>query len=211
MSISKASEFSDEPVVHVVDDDESLRNGLSSLLRSVGIATKTYASAEALLKETLPAVPSCLVLDVRLQGISGLDLQTLLNDARYQVPIIFMTGYGDIPMTVRAMKAGAMDFLSKPIREQDLLDAVSIALATSKIHIESTTKNLHIADSYQKLTSREKEIMTLAVNGLMNKQIAAKLNLSEITIKIHRRSAMIKMGAKTFADLVKMGHALSLT
>lgn len=199
-----------EPLVHVIDDDDSLRNALSSLLRSVGIQARTYPSAEDLLNQPLPDVPSCLVLDVRLQGISGLDLQARLTESRDKLPIIFMTGHGDIAMTVRAMKAGAIDFLPKPIREQDLLDAVSLALASSRTYRESAMAHTRLVEKYEKLTSREKEIMRLAVNGLMNKNIAAELNLREITIKIHRRSAMNKMDAKTFAELVKMGNDLNL-
>jgi FixJ family two-component response regulator len=210
MKTLRVNEIKTEPLVHVIDDDDSLRNALSSLLRSVGIQTRTYPSAEDLLSEQLPDVPSCLVLDVRLQGISGLDLQARLTDCRDKLPIIFMTGHGDIAMTVRAMKAGAVDFLPKPVREQDLLDAVSVALANSRMYRESSLTHARLIEKYQSLTSREKEIMRLAVNGVMNKNIAAELNLREITIKIHRRSAMNKMEARTFAELVKMGNDLNL-
>ena len=199
-----------EPVVYVIDDDDSLRGALESLFRSVGFHVQSFASAEELLKHPLPEVPSCLVLDVRLQGISGLDLQLQLSDLKDKLPIIFMSGHGDIAMSVRAMKAGALDFLPKPFREQDLLDAVTNALNSSKLSRESSQARTKLKERYSKLTTRERQIMTLAVNGLMNKNIAAELDLREITVKIHRRSAMIKMSAKSFAELVKMGNDLNL-
>lgn len=199
-----------QPIVYVIDDDDSLRGALESLFRSVGVHVQSFSSAEELLKHDLPEVPSCLVLDVRLQGISGLDLQLQLSDLKDKLPIIFMSGHGDIAMTVRAMKAGALDFLPKPFREQDLLDAVASALTSSRLSRESSHAHLKLEERYAKLTTRERQIMTLAVNGLMNKNIAAELDLREITVKTHRRSAMIKMGARSFAELVKMGNDLNL-
>jgi FixJ family two-component response regulator len=199
-----------EPIVYVIDDDDSLRGALESLFRSVGVRVQSFSSAEEMLEHELPEVPSCLVLDVRLQGISGLDLQLQLSDLRDKLPIIFMSGHGDIAMTVRAMKAGALDFLPKPFREQDLLDAVASALTSSRLSRESSRVHLKLEERYAKLTTRERQIMTLAVNGLMNKNIAAELDLREITVKIHRRSAMLKMSAKSFAELVKMGNDLNL-
>jgi FixJ family two-component response regulator len=199
-----------EPIVYVIDDDDSLRAALKSLFRSVGFQVQTFASAEELLEQALPEVPSCLVLDVRLQGISGLDLQLQLSDVKDKLPIIFMTGHGDIAMSVRAMKAGALDFLSKPFREQDLLDAVAHALSSSRRSRDSCHAHRQLEERYAKLTHRERQIMVRAVNGLMNKNIAAELDLREITVKVHRRSAMIKMNAKSFAHWVKMGSDLKV-
>lgn len=197
-------------IVFVVDDDASIRDALSNLLRSAGIRVETFASTAEFLRQPKTDGASCLVLDVRLQGNSGLDFQRQLVESNTSIPIIFITGHGDIEMSVKAMKAGAVDFLAKPFREQDLLDAVSAALQKDvrRREIERQTSNLH-AD-YQSLTAREKEVMALAVKGLMNKQIAGQMNLSEITIKIHRSHAMKKMHAKSFADLVRMAEALGV-
>jgi FixJ family two-component response regulator len=196
--------------VFVVDDDASIRDALSNLLRSAGIRVETFASTAEFLQQPKPEGASCLVLDVRLQGNSGLDFQRQLVESNSSIPIIFITGHGDIEMSVKAMKAGAVDFLAKPFREQDLLDAVSAALQKDvrRREIERQSSNLH-AD-YQSLTAREKEVMGLAVKGLMNKQIAGQMNLSEITIKIHRSHAMKKMHAKSFADLVRMAETLGV-
>jgi FixJ family two-component response regulator len=179
-------------------------------LRSAGIRVETFASTAEFLSQPKTDSASCLVLDVRLQGNSGLDFQRQLVESNTTIPIIFITGHGDIEMSVKAMKAGAVDFLAKPFREQDLLDAVSAALQTDikRRELERQTSNLH-AD-YQSLTTREREVMALAVKGLMNKQIAGQMNLSEITIKIHRSHAMKKMHARSFADLVRMAEALGV-
>lgn len=204
---------SDEPgsqgsVVFVVDDDASMREALSNLLRSVGIRVETFASTTEFLRQPRTAGPSCLVLDVRLQGSSGLDFQSQLAASNASIPIIFITGHGDIEMSVKAMKAGAVDFLAKPFREQDLLDAVTAALEADvrRREIEQQFADLH--SRYATLTTREKEVMALAAKGLMNKQIAGQMNLSEITVKIHRAHAMKKMQAKSFADLVRMAESL---
>ncbi|MGD8217992.1 response regulator transcription factor [Pseudomonas thivervalensis] len=195
-------------IVFVVDDDASMRDALSNLLRSVGIRVETFASTADFLRQPKPECPSCLVLDVRLQGASGLDFQAQLAESNSNIPIIFITGHGDIEMSVKAMKAGAVDFLAKPFREQNLLDAVSAALQTDvrRRQVEQQFSDLHAR--YQTLTVREKEVMGFAVTGLMNKQIAGQMNLSEITVKIHRAHAMKKMCAKSFADLVRMAEAL---
>ena len=195
-------------IVFVVDDDASMRDALSNLLRSVGIRVETFASTADFLRQPKTECPSCLVLDVRLQGASGLDFQAQLAESNSNIPIIFITGHGDIEMSVKAMKAGAVDFLAKPFREQNLLDAVSAALQTDvrRRQVEQQFSDLHAR--YQTLTVREKEVMGLAVTGLMNKQIAGQMNLSEITVKIHRAHAMKKMYAKSFAELVRMAEAL---
>ena len=199
-----------EGLVHIVDDDALLRSAVSSLLRSVGLAVADYASVAQFLAQPRPEVVSCLLLDVRLQGLSGLDFQAELNRDGVHLPVIFMTGHGDIPMSVRAMKAGALDFLSKPFRDQDLLDAIHVALQADEVR-RGRDQALHaVTARYATLTPREREIMTLAARGLMNKQIAGEVGTSEITVKIHRGNAMRKMEAKTFADLVRMAEALGL-
>lgn len=197
-------------MVFVVDDDVSIREALSNLLRSAGIKVETFASTADFLRQSKTEGASCLVLDVRLQGNSGLDFQRQLVESNTHIPIIIITGHGDIEMSVKAMKAGAVDFLAKPFREQDLLDAVSAALATDikRREVERQLADLH--DHYQSLTVREREVMALAVKGLMNKQIAGQMSISEITVKIHRAHAMKKMHAKTFADLVRMAEALGV-
>jgi FixJ family two-component response regulator len=206
---SKSNEPGSEgSIVFVLDDDASIRNALSNLLRSVGMRVETFASTAEFLQRPQSDGASCLVLDVRLQGSSGLDFQSQLTAANIRIPIIFITGHGDIEMSVRAMKAGAMDFLAKPFREQDLLDAVSAALQADvkRRSVERQLSDLHAR--YQSLTAREKEVMSLAAKGLMNKQIAGQMNLSEITVKIHRAHAMKKMQAKSFADLVRMAETV---
>ncbi|MGY2338752.1 response regulator transcription factor [Pseudomonas sp. SDO5532_S415] len=197
-------------MVFVVDDDVSIREALSNLLRSAGINVETFASTAEFVRQPKTEGASCLVLDVRLQGNSGLDFQRQLVESNTHIPIIIITGHGDIEMSVKAMKAGAVDFLAKPFREQDLLDAVSAALATDikRREVERQLADLH--DHYQSLTVREREVMALAVKGLMNKQIAGQMSISEITVKIHRAHAMKKMHAKTFADLVRMAEALGV-
>ncbi|MEX3773107.1 response regulator transcription factor [Pseudomonas sp. MYb118] len=196
------------PTVFVVDDDASMRNALSNLLRSAGIQVETFASTTEFQDRPKGDNASCLVLDVRLQGASGLEFQRQLASSNANIPIVFITGHGDIEMSVKAMKAGAVDFLAKPFREQDLLDAVSAALQADVKRRENEQQFSDLHSHYQSLTVREKEVMALAVKGLMNKQIAGQMNLSEITVKIHRGHAMKKMNAKSFADLVRMSEAL---
>lgn len=197
------------PVVFVVDDDPSIRAGLDSLLRSVGMRVHTYASGADFLQHPFEDVPACLILDVRLQGESGLDFQVRLAEMKVSMPIVFVSGHGDIAMSVKAMKAGALDFLVKPFREQDLLDAVTLALQADGKRRENGKAAADLLARYQTLTAREQEVMAYAVTGLMNKQIASEMGLSEITVKIHRGHAMKKMQARTFADLVKMSQALT--
>lgn len=197
------------PTVFVVDDDSALRTALDSLLRSEGMRVFTYASGDEFLQHPFDDAPACLVLDVRLRGESGLDFQVRLSDQKVSMPIIFVSGHGDIAMSVKAMKAGALDFLVKPFRDQDLLDAVSVALQQDIKRRENGKSAANLQARYQTLTPREQEVMAFAVTGLMNKQIAGEMGLSEITVKIHRGHAMKKMQAKTFADLVKMSQALA--
>ena len=199
-----------QPIVFIVDDDPLVRGSVSSLLRSVGLQTRVFGSASEFLQEKRPALPSCLVLDVRLPGVSGLDFQAELSSRNIQIPIIFMTGHGDIPMTVRAMKAGAVEFLTKPFREQDMLDAVKLALERDQGRIESEKVSSGLKSNFATLTPREQEIMALVASGLMNKQVAGKIGLSEITVKVHRGRIMQKMGARSLADLVRMAEALGV-
>jgi FixJ family two-component response regulator len=198
----------EEPVILIVDDDEALRDALGSLFRSVGFKVEMFGSAAELLQYRFPDVPSCLVLDIRLPRLSGLDLQAELAKANIKIPIVFMTGHGDIPMSVKAMKAGAIDFLAKPFRDQDMLDAVAVALDRDRQrrHAEKQLSNLRA--SFDTLTQREREVMSLVATGLMNKQIAGELGVSEITVKIHRGHVMRKMGARSLADLVRMVEML---
>jgi FixJ family two-component response regulator len=199
-----------QPIVFVIDDDESVRAALSSLFRSVGLQVRVFASAPEFLQSRLPDAPSCLVLDVRLPGLSGLDFQSDLAKANMHIPIIFMTGHGDIPMTVRAMKAGAVEFLTKPFRDQDMLDAVQLALERDRSRRETDKTAFKLKASYESLTPREQEILGLVTAGLMNKQIAGEIGISEITVKVHRGSVMRKMGAKSLAELVRMADALGI-
>lgn len=199
-----------EPTVFVIDDDEAVRQALQSLLRSVGLKVEIFGSTPEFLAKKLPSAPSCLVLDVRLPGVSGLDFQAELAEAKIQMPIVFITGHGDIPMTVKAMKAGAVEFLPKPFREQDLLDAVRLGLERDRARRESDKNASKLNADFESLTAREQQVLTLVTSGLMNKQIAAELGVSEITVKVHRGNAMRKMGAKSLADLVRMADALGI-
>ncbi len=196
--------------VFVIDDDAALREALASLFRSVGLQVKAFASAPEFLAAKLPDGPTCLVLDVRLPGLSGLDFQAELAEANVDIPIVFMTGHGDIPMTVRAMKAGAVEFLPKPFRDQDMLDAVQQGLERDRNRRKSATDVARLKATLDTLTSREQEVMSLVTAGLMNKQIAGELGVSEITVKVHRGNVMRKMGAKSLADLVRMADALGV-
>jgi FixJ family two-component response regulator len=196
--------------VFVVDDDGPLREALRGLLRSVGLRAEVFASAADFLKLKLPDTAACLVLDVRLPGVSGLDFQAELAKADIRIPIIFITGHGDIPMTVRAMKAGAVEFLTKPFRDQDLLDAVQIALERDRARRAEDQALLEVRAHFESLTPREQQVIGFVTAGLMNKQIAAELGVSEITVKVHRGSVMKKMKARSLADLVRMADALGL-
>ena len=199
-----------ESLVFVIDDDEAVRESLKSLLRSVGLKVETFGSAAGFLAIKPPNVPSCLVLDVRLPGLSGLDFQGELAKANIHVPIIFITGHGDIPMSVKAMKAGAVEFLPKPFRDQDLLDAVRVGLDRDRARRESDKSTSKLRTDFELLTAREQEVIALVTSGLMNKQIAAKIGVSEITVKVHRGNVMRKMGAKSLTDLVRMADALGI-
>jgi FixJ family two-component response regulator len=207
---SEPNPNADEPIVFVVDDDPSMRRALTNLFQSVGLQVVAFGSAQEMLQSRPPEVPSCLVLDIRLPGSSGLDLQADLAKANIHTPIIFITGHGDIPMTVRAMKGGAVDFLTKPVRDQDMLDAVRAAIERDRERrdVEKTVSN--VRSRFETLTARERDVLSLVASGLMNKQVAAELGLAEITIKIYRRQIMRKMGAKSLADLVRMTETLGI-
>ena len=196
--------------VFVIDDDPSMREALSSLFRSVDLKVQLFASTAEFMEYKRPDDPGCLVLDIRLPGMSGLDFQAQLRKANIRIPIVFMTGHGDIPMSVSAMKAGAVDFLAKPFRHQDMLDAVAAALRRDEQEREAERSAQTLRASYERLTAREREVMALVATGLMNKQVAGRLSLSEITVKIHRGQAMKKMKAKSLADLVRMAERLGL-
>lgn len=198
----------ERPIVRIIDDDTSLGDGLSSLVRSVGLNANIYSSTREFLTADNLADPGCIVLDVRLPGTSGLDFQEQLAGLGIRLPVILMTGHGDIPMSVRAMKAGAIDFLAKPFRDQDMIDAVTAAIARDQLRRASEEQAVAIVDRYTTLSPREREVMALVTAGRMNKQIAGELGLSEVTVKIHRGAAMRKMGARSLAELVRMADAL---
>jgi FixJ family two-component response regulator len=199
-----------ESLVVVIDDDVSMRRALTNLFQSVGLEVGAFGSASELLNSKLPDVASCLVLDIRLPGLSGLDLQTELANANIQIPIVFITGHGDIPMTVRAMKGGAVDFLTKPFRDQDLLDAVVRAIDKDRKRREADKTVASVQALYESLSSREREVLAFVASGLMNKQIAGEMGLAEITVKIYRGHIMKKMRAKSLADLIRMTEALGI-
>jgi FixJ family two-component response regulator len=197
-------------IIHVVDDDDSLRSALDSLFRSVGLAVRGHASVAEFLAAPRDDAPGCLVLDVRLPGISGLDFQDRLDELGIGLPVVLMTGHGDIPMSVRAMKAGAIDFLAKPFRDQDMLDAVAAAVERDRARRAEQDDAASLRERYATLSPREQQVMALVTAGKMNKQAAYELDLSEVTVKIHRGAAMRKMAAKTLPDLVRMAERLAL-
>ena len=199
----------EDSCVFVVDDDISIRDSLQNLFRSVGLRVETFGTAEGFLKSKSSYSHECLVLDVRMPGLSGLDLQKQLAQSRREIPIVFVTAHGDIPMTVRAVKSGAVEFLTKPFRDQDLLDAVRQALSLDAERRRRERETAGLRSRYESLTGREREVMGFVVLGLLNKQIAGELNLSEATVKLHRGRVMQKMAAETLADLVRMAQSLS--
>jgi len=197
-------------LVHVVDDDKAVRESLGDLLRSMNYQVTLYGSASEFLKVELPDVPACLVLDVRLPGTSGLELQEYLTRINIRLPVILMTGFGDIPMSVKGMKAGAVDFLTKPIRDQDLIDAVAMATRMDQDRRQEIAQIARLRERYALLTPRERQVMALVASGLMNKQVANELSISEVTVKMHRGSVMRKIGAKSVATLARIAEALDI-
>jgi FixJ family two-component response regulator len=200
----------EQPIVYVIDDDESMRRALTNLFQSVSLRVEVFGSAPELLQSKLPDVASCLVLDIRLPGLSGLDFQTELAKANIHIPIIFMTGHGDIPMTVRAMKAGAVDFLTKPFRHQEMLDAVATAIERDRKRRKDEKVISNAQSLFETLTPRERDVLALVAAGFMNKQIAAEIGIAEITVKIHRGHIMKKMGTRSLADLVRITEMLGI-
>lgn len=198
------------PLVFVVDDDRTVRSSLKFLLSTVGLQAETFDSADSFLRKKRPDVPSCLVLDVRLPGVSGIDFQRELTAQNISIPIVFLTGHGDIPMSVRAMKAGAVEFLTKPFRDQDLLDAVRVALDRDRARREQETELADIRRRFDSLSSREQQVLSMVMNGMLNKQIAAELGTAESTVKVQRSRAMEKMQAESLAHLIKMMQKLQL-
>jgi FixJ family two-component response regulator len=198
------------PVVFVVDDDASVREALGSLIRSIGLRVEAFASAQEFFAAKRPDAICCLILDVRLPGVSGLDFQAELTKAKIQIPIIFITGHGDIPMSVKAMKAGAVEFLTKPFRDQDLLDAIQVALERARAGHANEKALSELRAKFETLTPREQEVMAWVTGGLLNKQVAAEIGVTEITVKVHRGKVTRKMGAKSLADLVKMADILGV-
>jgi len=206
----RALASAEEPIVFVIDDDASMREALRGLFRSVGLRVEVFGSASEFLKSKLPDVASCLILDIRLPRRSGLEFQADLVEAGIHIPIIFMTGHGDIPMSVTAMKAGALDFLTKPFRDQDMLDAVARAIERDRKRREVEKSLSNLRALFETLTPREREVLALVAAGLMNKQIAAELGLAEITVKLHRGHIKKKMGARSLADLIRMAETLGI-
>jgi FixJ family two-component response regulator len=200
----------EEPIIFVVDDDPSVREALDRLLRSARLQCRVFASAREFLSHARPDAPACLVLDVRLPGLSGLDLQCAMATAGVEIPIIFITGHGDVPMSVRAMKAGAFEFLIKPFREEDLLDAIHLAIARDRANRKQQTEIAELRHRFDSLTPREREVLALIVTGLLNKQVADLLGTSEATVKIHRGRVMQKMQVTSLADLVRVAQKLGL-
>ena len=199
-----------KPIVFVVDDDASVREALKSLIRSVGLQVELFGSAQEFLRRRRPDGPSCLVLDIRLPGIGGLDFQRKLAEANIPIPIIFITGHGDIPMSVRAMKAGAVEFLTKPFRDQDLLDAIQLALERDRARHQQEAEIATLRQRFESLTPREREVLPRVVFGLLNKQIAAEIGRSETTVKVHRGQLMRKMGAHSLPELVRMAEKMGI-
>ena len=193
-----------DPIVIVVDDDPSVRSSLKLLVSTVGLRVESFESAETVLERTLPDTVSCFVLDVRLRGLSGLDFQRELAARNIRIPIVFITGHGDIPMSVRAMKAGAVEFLTKPFRDQDLLDAIHLALDRDRARREEEQERIQLQQRFESLTSRERDVLWMVVSGMLNKQIATQLGTAENTVKVHRRRAMEKMGSQFLAELIRM-------
>jgi FixJ family two-component response regulator len=208
--MQKKSEAPAAPVVFVIDDDASVRGAIGSLIRSVGLRVEAFASVPEFLAHKRTGTTSCLILDVRLPGVSGLEFQSELAKANAEIPIIFITGHGDIPMTVKAMKAGAVEFLTKPFRDQDLLDAIQVALERARIKDEKDRVVSDVKRNFLILTPREQEVMAWITGGLLNKQVAAEIGVTEITVKVHRGNVMRKMAAKSFADLVRMADLLGI-
>jgi RNA polymerase sigma factor (sigma-70 family) len=199
-----------QSIVFVVDDDASVRNALKSLIRSVGLQVELFVSAQEFLQSKRPRVPSCLIFDIRLPGISGLDFQSKRAEANDPIPIIFITGHGDIPMSVRAMKRGAVEFLTKPFRDQDLLDAIHVALERDRARRQREDEIATLKERFEWLTPREREVLPLVVSGLPNKQIAAEIGTSETTVKVHRGQLMRKMGADSLPELVRMAERIGI-
>jgi FixJ family two-component response regulator len=203
-----AEESNEQPIVYIVDDDASLRDALKRLFRMVGLRAEGFAGAAEFLQNKLPDSPTCLVLDIRLPGISGLEFQAELTKADIKIPIVFMTGHGDVPMTVKAMKAGAIEFLPKPFRDQDMIDAVQLAIERDRARRQAERAHARLRADFESLSAREREVMTFVAAGLMNKQIAARLGLAEVTVKFHRSSLMRKMKARSVAELARMAQIL---
>jgi FixJ family two-component response regulator len=209
-NVEELLRMSSSVYVHIVDDDNAVRESLADLLRSMGYEAMLYGSTSEFLKVELPDAPACLILDVRLPGTSGLELQEYLRRIDIRLPVILMTGFGDIPMSVKGMKAGAVDFLTKPIRDQDLLDAVTAAIQMDKNRRQEAAQIGQLRERYSSLTSRERQVVTLVASGLMNKQVANELSISEVTVKMHRGRAMRKLSAKSVAMLARMVDVLDI-